>query len=109
GLDEYVYEALCAGASGFVLKDDPPEQLIAAVRTRAAGNALLSPAITKRVIKQFTRIPRPAPPKGFGELTEREHEILRLVATGLSNAEIGQKPYISETTGKSTATPTLQK
>ena len=65
GLDEYVYEALCAGASGFVLKDDPPEQLIAAVRTVAAGDALLSPAITKRVIRQFTRIPRPSPPKSW--------------------------------------------
>jgi DNA-binding NarL/FixJ family response regulator len=109
GLDEYIYEALCVGASGFMLKDDPPEQLIAAVRTVAAGNALLSPAITKRVIKQFTRIPRPAPPKGFGELTEREHEILRLVATGLSNAEVGQKLYISETTVKTHVTHILQK
>ena len=109
GLDEYIYEALCVGASGFMLKDDPPEQLIAAVRTVAVGNALLSPAITKRVIKQFTRIPRPAPPKGFGELTEREHEILRLVATGLSNAEIGQKLYISETTVKTHVTHILQK
>jgi DNA-binding NarL/FixJ family response regulator len=84
GLDEYVYEVLCAGASGFVLKDDPPEQLISAVRTVAAGNALLSPAVTKRVIRQFTRIPRPAPPKELDELTERELEILRLIATGLS-------------------------
>src|SRR5207342_1127311 len=62
-LDEYIYEALSAGASGFVLKDDPPEQLIAAVRTVAAGDALLSPAVTKRVIKQFTRVPHAAPPK----------------------------------------------
>jgi DNA-binding NarL/FixJ family response regulator len=62
-LDEYVYEALRAGASGFVLKDDPPEQLLAAIRTVAGGDALLSPAVTKRVIRQFTRIPRPAPPK----------------------------------------------
>ena len=62
-LDEYIYEALSAGASGFVLKDDPPEQLIAAVRTVAAGDALLSPTVTKRVIEQFTRSPRPAPPK----------------------------------------------
>src|SRR6478609_7114338 len=69
GLDEYVYEALGAGASGFVLKDDPPEQLIAAVRTVAAGDALLSPAITKRVIKQFTRMSRPTPPKELEELT----------------------------------------
>jgi DNA-binding NarL/FixJ family response regulator len=109
GLDEYIYEALCVGASGFMLKDDPPEQLIAAVRTVAVGNALLSPAITKRVIRQFTRIPRAAPPKEFGELTEREHEILRLIATGLSNAEIGHKVYISETTVKTHVTHILQK
>jgi DNA-binding NarL/FixJ family response regulator len=109
GLDEYVYEALRAGASGFVLKDDPAEQLIGAVRTVAAGNALLSPAITKRVIRQFTRITRPAPPKELGELTEREHEILRLIATGLSNAEIGRGLYISETTVKTHVTHILQK
>jgi DNA-binding NarL/FixJ family response regulator len=109
GLDEYVYEALCAGASGFVLKDDPPEQLIAAIRTIAAGSALLSPAITKRVISQFTRIPHPAPPKELGELTDREHEILRLIATGLSNAEIGRQLYISETTVKTHVTHILQK
>jgi DNA-binding NarL/FixJ family response regulator len=75
GLDEYVYEALNAGASGFVLKDDPPEQLIAAIRTVAAGEALLSPAVTRRVIQHFTRIPRREPPKGFDELTEREQEV----------------------------------
>ena len=109
GLDEYVYEALCAGASGFVLKDDPPEQLISAVRIVAAGNALLSPAVTKRVIRQFTRIPRPAPPKGLSELTERELEILRLIATGLSNAEIGRALYIGETTVKTHVTHILQK
>ena len=109
GLDEYVYEALRAGASGFVLKDDPPEQLIAAVRTVAAGDALLSPAITKRVIKQFTRIPRSAPPKELDELTAREQDILLLIAGGLSNAEIGQHLYISETTVKTHVTHILQK
>jgi DNA-binding NarL/FixJ family response regulator len=109
GLDEYVYEALCAGASGFVLKDDPPEQLISAVRTVAAGNALLSPAITRQVIRKFARIPRAAPPKGLAELTEREHEILKLIAAGLSNAEIGRKLYISETTVKTHVTHVLQK
>jgi DNA-binding NarL/FixJ family response regulator len=109
GLDEYIYEALRAGASGFVLKDDPAEQLISAVRTVAAGNALLSPAVTKRVIRQFTRITRPAPPKELGELTEREREILRLIATGLSNAEIGRGLYISETTVKTHVTHILQK
>ena len=109
GLDEYVYEALRAGASGFVLKDDPPEQLIAAVRTVAAGDALLSPAITKHVIKQFTRIPRPAPPKELDELTAREQDILRLIAGGLSNAEIGKQLYISETTVKTHVTHILAK
>ena len=109
GLDDYVYEALRAGASGFVLKDDPPEQLIGAVRTVAAGDALLSPAITKRVIKQFTRIARPAPPKELGELTAREPDILRLIADGLSNAEIGRQLYISETTVKTHVTHILQK
>jgi DNA-binding NarL/FixJ family response regulator len=108
-LDEYVYEALRAGASGFVLKDDPPEQLIAAIRTVAAGDALLSPTITKRVIKQFARAPRPEPPKGLDELTAREREILRLIASGLSNAEIGQELYISETTVKTHVTHILQK
>ena len=108
-LDEYVYEALRAGASGFVLKDDPPEQLIAAIRTVAAGEALLSPAVTKRVIRQFVRVPRPAPPKELDELTAREQEILRLMADGLSNAEIGQQLYISETTVKTHVTHILQK
>jgi DNA-binding NarL/FixJ family response regulator len=109
GLDEYVFEALQAGASGFVLKDDPPEQLIAAVRTVAAGNALLSPAVTKKVIKQFTRIPRPSPPDELDELTAREQDILRLIAGGLSNAEIGRELFISETTVKTHVTHILQK
>jgi DNA-binding NarL/FixJ family response regulator len=109
GLDEYVYEALRAGASGFVLKDDPPEQLIAAVRTVAAGDALLSPSITKRVIKAFAHLPRPAPPKELEELTTREREIFQLIASGLSNADIGQRLYISETTVKTHVTHILQK
>jgi DNA-binding NarL/FixJ family response regulator len=108
-LDEYVYEALRAGASGFVLKDDPPEQLIAAIRTVAAGDALLSPAITKRVISQFGRLARPTPPKELEELTPREREIFRLIANGLSNAEIGQELYISETTVKTHVTHVFQK
>jgi DNA-binding NarL/FixJ family response regulator len=108
-LDEYVYEALAAGASGFVLKDDPPEQLIAAIRTVAGGDALLSPTITKRVIKQFTRIPRAAPPEGFDELTTREQEVFRLIANGLSNTEIAQELYISDTTVKTHITHILQK
>jgi DNA-binding NarL/FixJ family response regulator len=108
-LDEYVYEALRAGASGFVLKDDPPEQLLAAIRTVAGGDALLSPTITKRVIKQFVRIPQSAPPKQLDELTERELEVFRLIARGLSNAEIGQELYISDTTVKTHITHILQK
>jgi DNA-binding NarL/FixJ family response regulator len=108
-LDEYVYEALRAGASGFVLKDDPPEQLIAAIRTVAAGDALLSPTITKHVIKQFTRIPHPAPPKELDALTAREKEILRLIASGLSNGEIAHELYISDTTVKTHVTHILQK
>jgi DNA-binding NarL/FixJ family response regulator len=107
--DEYIYEGLNAGASGFMLKDDPPEQLIDAIRTVAAGDALLSPAVTKRVIKRFARAPRPEPPKGFDELTAREREILRLVADGLSNAEIGEQLFIEETTVKTHVTHILQK
>jgi DNA-binding NarL/FixJ family response regulator len=108
-LDEYVYEALRAGASGFVLKDDPPEQLIAAIRIVAGGEALLSPAITKRVIKQFTRIPQPAPPRQLDDLTDRELDVFRLIARGLSNAEIGRELYISDTTVKTHITHILQK
>jgi DNA-binding NarL/FixJ family response regulator len=108
-LDEYIFEALSAGASGFVLKDDPPEQLIAAIRTVAGGDALLSPAVTKRVISQFTRIPHEPPPKEFDELTTREREVLRLITTGLSNAEIGRELFISETTVKTHVTRVLQK
>jgi DNA-binding NarL/FixJ family response regulator len=108
-LDEYVYEALRIGASGFVLKDDPPEQLLAAIRTVAGGNALLSPTITKRVIKQFTRVPRPTPAPQLAELTEREGDVFRLIARGLSNAEIGEKLFISDTTVKTHITHILQK
>jgi len=108
-LDEYVYEALRAGASGFVLKDDSPEQLIAAIRTVAAGEALLSPTITKRVIQKFARLPRPAPPKELDDLSERERDVLRLMARGLSNGEIAKELYIGETTVKTHVTHILQK
>ena len=108
-LDEYVYEALRAGASGFVLKDEPPEQLIAAIRTVAAGEALLSPSVTKRVIAQFSRISHPAPPRELEELSDREREVFRLIARGLSNAEIGQELFISETTVKTHVTHILAK
>jgi DNA-binding NarL/FixJ family response regulator len=108
-LDEYVYEALRAGASGFVLKDDPPEQLIAAVRTVASGDALLSPAVTRRVIGAFTRMPRPAPPKELDDLSARERDVFRLIALGLSNAQIGQELFIGETTVKTHVTHILSK
>jgi DNA-binding NarL/FixJ family response regulator len=108
-LDEYVYEALRAGASGFVLKDDPPEQLIAAVHTVAAGEALLSPGITRRVIREFTRMPRPTPPPELEELSAREREVFHLIALGRSNAEIGRELFIEETTVKTHVTHILQK
>jgi DNA-binding NarL/FixJ family response regulator len=108
-LDDYVYEALKAGASGFVLKDDPPEQLIAAVHTVAGGDALLSPAVTKHVISHFTRTHRQAPPKAVASLTERELDVFRLITRGLSNAEIGRELFISDTTVKTHVTRLLQK
>jgi len=108
-LDEYVYEALAAGASGFVLKDDPPEQLLAAIRTVAAGDAILSPAVTKRVIRRFGRLPRPSAPPGFRDLTAREREVFHLMAGGLSNAEIAAQLFVSDTTVKTHITHILQK
>jgi DNA-binding NarL/FixJ family response regulator len=108
-LDEYVVQALGAGASGFVLKDDPPEQLIAAVRTVAAGDALLSPTVTRHVIHEFTRLHRQPPPKAVEHLTSRELDVYRLLTQGLSNAEIGRKLFISDTTVKTHVTRLLQK
>jgi DNA-binding NarL/FixJ family response regulator len=108
-LDEYVYEALDAGASGFVLKDDPPESLIAAIHTIADGNALLSPAVTRRVITRFARMRPATPPAGLADLTTREHDVLRLIARGLSNAEIAREIYVSEATVKTHVTHVLQK
>ena len=108
-LDDYVFEALSAGASGFVLKDDPPEQLIGAVRTIAAGEALLSPAVTRRVIRRFASARRQAVPPAVSELTPRELEVFELITRGLSNAEIGQALFISDTTVKTHVTRLLQK
>ena len=92
-LDEYVYEALRAGASGFLLKDTPPEELVEAIMIVARGDALLAPSITRRVIEEFVRRPPASarkPPPELEELTAREREMLRLIAKGLSNAEIAQ-------------------
>jgi DNA-binding NarL/FixJ family response regulator len=108
-LDEYVFEALRAGASGFVLKDDPPEQLIEAVRIVAKGEALLSPAVTRRVIREFTRVHRQAPPDTVAFLTTRELDVFRLITKGLSNAEIGRTLFISDATVKTHVTRLLQK
>jgi DNA-binding NarL/FixJ family response regulator len=101
-LDEYVYGALRAGASGFLLKDAGPEELLRAIRTVAAGDALLAPSITRRLIAEFANRPESAPaaPVELNQLTERELEILRLVAAGLSNAEIASRLVISPLTAK---------
>jgi len=100
--DEYVYAALRSGASGFLLKDAPSEQLITAVRSVAAGNALIDPVITKRLIAQFAHAARPEPVEApqLAGLTPREREVLRLVAQGLSNAEIAAALVVEESTIK---------
>ncbi|MGA5315428.1 response regulator [Streptomyces pseudogriseolus] len=102
-LDEYVYEALRAGASGFLLKDASAEQLAEAVRVVAAGDALLAPGVTRRLIAEFSRLdPRPRTPlrRRVGDLTERETEVLSLIAQGLSNAEIAVRLVVAEQTVK---------
>jgi DNA-binding NarL/FixJ family response regulator len=111
-MDEYVYDALRAGASGFLLKDVPPEQLVAGIRAVASGDALLAPSVTRRVIEEFVRRPpdsvRTAPPE-LGELTARELEVLKLIARGFSNAEIAKELFVSETTVKTHVAHILMK
>jgi DNA-binding NarL/FixJ family response regulator len=111
-MDEYVYDALRAGASGFLLKDVPPEQLVAGIRAVASGDALLAPSVTRRVIEEFVRHPpesvRTTPPE-LAELTAREFEVLKLIARGLSNAEIAKELFVSETTVKTHVAHILMK
>ncbi len=109
-LDEYVYAAVRAGASGFLLKDAPREQLVTAVRTVARGEALLAPAITQRLIERF--VTRPAPTQtapALAELSQREFEVLRLLARGLSNAEIAEELILGEATVKTHVARILRK
>ena len=110
-LDEYVFAALRAGASGFMLKDRPPEELLAAVRVIASGDALLAPNITRRLIEHFIRSPDPvqATPAALGQLTVREREVLALIALGLSNTEIAAKLVMSVPTAKTHVSRILAK
>jgi DNA-binding NarL/FixJ family response regulator len=108
-LDEYVYEAQRTGASGFMLKDEPPEQLIAGVRTVAAGDGLLSPSVTTRVIREFARGNRELPGPDLDELTERELDVFRLLVRGMSNTEIANELFLSDTTVKTHVTHVLRK
>ena len=109
-LDEYVYDALRAGASGFLLKDVPAPQLAAAIRTVGEGDALLAPSITRRLIEEFTAPRTPtAPPPGLSELTPRELEVFGLLATGMANAEIAAHLIVGETTVKTHVTRILMK
>jgi len=112
GLDAYVYESLRAGASGFMLKDAPPEEITAAVRIVAGGDALLAPAVTRAVIDQFARRPvdpAPSEPPSLTELTPREREVFALLIRGLSNPEICRELVISEATAKTHVARILQK
>lgn len=107
--DEYVYAALCAGASAFLLKDAPEHQLLAAVRVVADGASLFAPSVTRRLIERFTNGARVPDAPGLDELTARELEVLRLIARGLSNAEIAAELVVSEHTTKTHVARVLMK
>ncbi|MCI3223110.1 response regulator transcription factor [Streptomyces sp. NP-1717] len=109
-LDEYVFEALRSGASGFLVKDTEPEELLCAVRAVVNGDALLSPGVTRRLIAEFaSRSKPPAPGDGLGELTEREREVMALVGIGLSNEEIARRLVVSPLTAKTHVSRTMVK
>ena len=110
-LDEYVYAALRAGASGFLLKDTPPEELLHGIRVVAAGDSLLAPSVTRHLIEQYVQRPTIDRPhtKDFDRLTEREVEVLRLVARGMSNQEIGDELFVSPATAKTHVSRLLMK
>ena len=108
-LDEYVYAAIKAGASGFLLKDVEPAELVDAIRVVAAGNSLFGPEATERLVSRFSQSPAEGDLRSLDALTEREREILRLLATGLSNAELAQQLFLSETTVKTHVSSVLRK
>jgi DNA-binding NarL/FixJ family response regulator len=108
-IDEYVYAAIRAGASGFLLKDVQPAELVDAIRVVAAGNSLFGPTATARLVARFAEAPQPEASRSLEDLTDREREVLRLLATGLTNAELAQRLHLGETTVKTHVSAVLRK